>query len=213
MELTPPYTMVISGQTGSGKTYFVNNLLQNIETTHDRDFDLIILAFSIMQPIYMKLKAKLGEKLELVEGFPTDKLNEITESTENKNILLILDDMMVELENDKRIAVLFTKMRHRSVSTIFLVQNLYHEGKYMRTVTRNSHYLVIFENPRDASMISTLGRQVFPETPKFLIDAFNQATKKPFGYLLLDFKPGSDKKLRVREGLFPHEQAFVYLPK
>jgi hypothetical protein len=72
--------------------------------------------------------------------------------------------------------------------------------------------MAIFENPRDAGMINTLGRQVFPTNGKFLPDAFRQATIKPYGYLFLDLKPGSDKRLRVREGVLPSEQTFVYLP-
>lgn len=205
--------MIISGQTGSGKTYLIEKILENIDAMHSQKIDKVILAFSILQKSYVDLKQKLGDMLDLEEGFPDDKITEIMESPTSGNILLILDDLMVELENNKKLAVLFTKMRHKRVSTIFLVQNLYFSGKYMRTVTRNAHYLIIFENPRDTSMISTLGRQVFPSNPKFLPDAFKQAMQKPYGYLLLDFKPGTDKKMMVRQGILPQEQAFVYLPK
>lgn len=213
MELIVPYTMIVSGQTGSGKSLLVENLLKSLEETHSEKIEKIILAFSIIQDGYLRLKESLGDKLELVEGFPGDELDKINESKAEVNTLVVLDDLMVELESDKRVATLFTKMRHKRVSTIFIVQNLYFNGKYMRTITRNAHYLIVFENPRDTSMITTLGRQVFPNKPKFLPDAFRQATQKPFGYLLLDFKPGTDKRLRAREGILPHEQTFVYLPR
>ena len=154
-----------------------------------------------------------NQNVDLVEGFPGEVVERIYKSNANLNTLVILDDMMVETENDKRLPTMFTKMRHKNVSTIFLVQNLYFKSKYMSTVTRNAHYLVIFENPRDASMISTLNRQAYPDHPGFLQDAFRQATEKPYGYLFLDFKPGGDKRLRVREGVLPQEQTFVYLPK
>ena len=51
-------------------------------------------------------------------------------------------------------------------------------------------------------MIKTLGRQVYPDKPNFLPDAFNnmqQATMKPYEYLFLDFKPGGNQTYRVRE--------------
>jgi hypothetical protein len=213
MELITPHTMIVPGQTASGKTVFVSKLIEYADALHDKAFAKIVIAFSILQKIYLDLKGKLGERIELVEGFPDSQLNEIIEGEHDTHTLFILDDMMLELENDKRLPTLFTKMRHRNVSTTFLVHNLYFNSKYMRTVTRNCHYLVIFENPRDASMISTLGRQVYPMQPKFLPDAFRQATLKPYGYLFLDMKPGTDKKLRVREGILPNEQTFVYLPK
>ena len=212
MELVTPYTMVVSGQTGSGKTHFVSELIRHQEILHDRKFDKIILAFTMMQPIYIELRQS-NQNLTLVEGFPGEAVEKICKSEENANTLVVLDDMMIETENDKRLATMFTKMRHRNVSTIFLVQNFYFKSKYMTTVTRNAHYLVIFENPRDASMIATLNRQTYPDHPNFLKDAFRQATEKPYGYLFLDFKPGADRRLRVREGVLPNEQTFVYRPK
>lgn len=199
--------MIVSGQTGSGKTHFVMELLKSEKT-----FENIIVAFSMIQPCYLDLKLK-HEKVTLVEGFPDSEIQRIIEGGRNEPTVVVLDDLMLELENDKRLATLFTKMRHKNISTIFLVQNLYHHSKYMRTITRNSHYLVIFENPRDASMIGTLGRQIFPQNPKFLLDAFRQATVKPYGYIFLDLKPETDKRFRVKEGILPHEQTFIYLPR
>lgn len=205
-QLQVPYTMIISGQTGSGKTVFVEKLLRNQATVHDQPFEKVILAYSIMQPIYLTMQGQVPN-LELVEGFPDD----IQES--DGNTLLILDDLMLDLENDKRLAVMFTKMRHMRISTIFILQNLYHRSKYMTTVTRNAHYMTIFPNPRDSGMIMTLGRQIFPLNSKFLPDAFNQATAKAYGYLFIDLKPQTHEKFRVREGIFPEEQDYVYLPK
>lgn len=210
MNFQTPYTMTVSGQTGSGKTHFVAKLIKNQKNIHDKPFDKIIISFAMLQPIYLELK-KENENVTLVEGYPEDELNAYI--SQNLNILLVLDDMMLELGNDDRLANLFTKMRHQNVSTIFLTQNFYHNGKHIKTVTRNSQYIVIFENPRDLTMIMTLGRQMFPSKPKFLCGAFQQATAKPYGYLLLDLKPGVDKKLRVREGVMPDEQTYVYLPR
>ena len=208
MDLKTPYTMVISGQTGSGKTHFVARLIKNQENLHDKPFDKIILAYTMIQPIYPDLKLQV-KNLILVEGFPEN----LIEQADGQNTLVVLDDMMLETESDKRLAALFTKMRHKNISTIFLVQNLYFKSKYMTTVTRNAQYMTIFENPRDGSMIKTLGRQVYPDKPKFLPDAFTQAMSKPYGYLFLDFKPGEDKRYRIREGILPDEQTYVYLPK
>ena len=75
------------------------------------------------------------------------------------------------------------------------------------------YYIVVFKNPRDASQIATLARQMYPGKSQFLIDAFVDATAKPFGYLLIDLKPDTEEKYRVRTGIFPGELQFVYLPK
>lgn len=77
----------------------------------------------------------------------------------------------------------------------------------------NAHYIVLFKNPRDAVQVATLARQMYPGQSKFLVEAFKNATEKPFGYLLLDLKPDTDEKYRVRTGIFPGDTHYVYLPK
>ena len=77
----------------------------------------------------------------------------------------------------------------------------------------NAHYIVLFKNPRDAMLVSTLARQMYPGQNKFLVEAFKNATEKPFGYLLLDLKPDTDEKYRIRTNIFPDERQYVYIPK
>ena len=60
----------------------------------------------------------------------------------------------------------------------------------------NAHYLVLFKNPRDVTQISTLGRQMYVARSKFLVEAFKDATAKPFGYLLLDLKADTPEIIR-----------------
>ena len=38
---------------------------------------------------------------------------------------------------------------HRNLSVIYTVQNLFHQGKGNRSKSLNSHYLVLYKNPRD----------------------------------------------------------------
>ena len=63
------------------------------------------------------------------------------------NNVIILDDMMDEATEDKRISNLFTRGRHDNLSVIFLTQNLFHKNQ--REISLNSDYMVIFKNPRD----------------------------------------------------------------
>ena len=96
---------------------------------------------------------------------------------------------------------------------MYPTQNLLYKSKQTRTMSLNAHYIVLFKNPRDAMQISTLGRQMYPGQNKFLVEAFKNATEKPFGYLLLDLKPDTDEKYRVRTNIFPDERQYVYIPR
>ena len=77
----------------------------------------------------------------------------------------------------------------------------------------NAHYIVLCKNPRDAMQVATLARQMYPGQSKFLVEAFKNATEKPFGYSLLDLKADTDEKYRVRTNIFPDETQYVYVSK
>ena len=76
----------------------------------------------------------------------------------------MLDDQMIDASNDKRIVNLFTRgSHHRNLSVIYMVQNLFDQGKGSRSTSLNSHYLVLFKNPRDNKLqILTLAKQMYP---------------------------------------------------
>ena len=83
----------------------------------------------------------------------------------------------------------------------------------MRTLSLNSHYLIMFKNPRDHLQIANLSRQMYPGRSHFLIEAFEDATKESHGYLLIDLKPDTDDQLRIRTGIFPSDKLIVYVHK
>jgi hypothetical protein len=92
------------------------------------------------------------------------------------------------------------------------MQNLFPKGSEMRNISLNSNYIVLMKNSRDRAQIRHLARQIYPGKSKFLIDAYEEATKEPYGYLLLDFRNTTPDKIRVRTGIFPGETMFAYSP-
>lgn len=195
--LVHPSTCIISGPTGSGKSVFVKKLIDH------RMFQPmpknIIYCYGAFQPLFNTMKNVVFE-----EGLPS-YLNNVQDT------LIIVDDLMSELGGDTRLSKLFTKgSHHRNISIIFIVQNLFHQGKEMRNINLNSHYLVLFKNPRDKSQVTHLARQMFPGKNKSFQEIFHDATSPAFGYLLLDFHPMTDEHLRMRTGIFPGDKHYVY---
>lgn len=106
----------------------------------------------------------------------------------SKNNIVIINDLMMQSEQDKSILNLFTvDSHHQNISVFFLSQNLLSQGKYMRTISLNCHYIILMNNPRDRSQINFLARQIFPTHSKFLVESYIDATSTQFGYLFLDF--------------------------
>lgn len=145
-------------------------------------------------------------EVEFVEGIP-DESKFTGEST-----LLVIDDLMGE--TDSRITRLFTRgSHHRNVSVLYLVQNMFSKNKEHRTISLNCHYLVIFKNPRDASQIENLSKQMYPGKSRFMREVYKNATEPPHGYLLIDLRQGTPDHLRLRTNIFPNEHQVVYLQK
>ena len=72
--------------------------------------------------------------------------------------------------------------------------------------------MVVFKNPRDASQMSHLARQMYPGRVKFVQEAFKDATSVPYGYLLVDLKQDTPEDMRLRTAIFPDDGVqYVYL--
>jgi hypothetical protein len=198
LEWKHPFTAIVAGPTGCGKTSFVLKFVEHAAQVVVPAPSHILWCYGTYQDIFHKVS-----NVDFHEGIPD--INDI-----QKGSLVILDDLMHEA--DDRVNKIFTKYsHHKDVSVMFLTQNIFH--KNARTMTLNSHYLVLFKNPRDAAQISFLARQIFPSKPKFMMEAFADATSKPFTYLVVDLKADTEDNLRLRSGIFPEELNYAYLPK
>ena len=191
-----PFTAIIAGMTGSGKTVLLRQLLQDNKYTLSGLGPIKILwSYGVWQDLYNQPID--GIEVNYLEGLPSqDDLSLM------KPNILVIDDLMTELGGNKNLANLFTKgSHHNNLSIFFIVQNLFHQGPQMRTISLNSHYMILMKNPRDKSQISHLARQLYPENMKFLIEAYNDATSQRYGYLVVDMKQDTPAKVRVRTRL------------
>ena len=74
---------------------------------------------------------------------------------------------MNETKDNTEILDIFTKKsHHRNISIILLTNNIFAKDTCMRTMSLNSHYLMLFNNPRDRSQIKFLARQVSPSNSR-----------------------------------------------
>ena len=204
MLLQHPFTCIISGPTGCGKTSLVKSLiLKNVISPRP---ETITWLFAEDQPLYKDLGSVNFEK-----GIPEDIETRFNPSKKN---LLIIDDLMTELHSDSRLTRIFSVgSHHRNLSVIFIVHNLFHQGREMRNISLNSHYLILFKNPRDKQQVSTLARQMYPTSWRFLVEAYSDATSKAHGYLLLDLKPTTKEQYRIRTRILPGEVDLIYIEK
>ena len=123
--------------------------------------------------------------------------------------LVVIDDLMADATKNEQVCTLFTKgSHHRNISVVCLMQNLFYKGKENRTMSLNSHYLVLFKNPRDQQQMSVLGRQMYPNQRNLLVEEYRKATVEPHGYLVVDLKQDTNENRRLITHIFePHVQS------
>jgi len=201
-----PFTMLISGPSGCGKTELVKLLLYNKHIMFDVEFNEIIWHYAVWQPSYEVIK-KVAPKIRFVRGIPSEE-----EYSKNKvPKLLILDDLMKETKGDV-VGTLFTRgSHHNNLSVIYIVQNLFpNQGKgkgEQRDISLNTKYMLLFKNPRDGQQPLILGVQM--GMSKFISEAYRIATKRPHGYLMVDFTQNADEDMRYRTLISPQDSMNV----
>lgn len=210
VRLKHPFPAIVAGLTCCGKTQFVKLLLESGEDVFDGVFKNIIYCYAIFQPAYDEMQRTIPN-ITFIEGVPADLESMINPSIRN---LVLIDDLMTELCSNPRITNLFTKgCHHRNLSVIFILQNIFHRGKELTDMSLNCHYLILFKSPRDSSQVNHLARQIFPGNVKYMTESFEDATARPYGYLLCDLKPETPNDFRLRTNIFPGETQYAYVKK
>lgn len=208
-----PSTFSISGATGSGKTTWLFKVLSEKEELFSPEPPHSILyCYGVWQELFENMEKNIPN-LSFHEGLPSeDNINDITKN--NQHNIIILDDLMREVIKNTDMELLFTRgSHHKKLTVIYLNQNMFCQGKNARTISLNSHYIVLFRNLRDCSQIQKLGQQLYPGKGNLLVEAYKSCTQSPFGYLVIDLSPRSDEKYRLRTKIFQSEDTIIFQPR
>lgn len=192
MALKLNHSMIIAGPSNCGKTVLITKLIKNKNEYFDKPIKRVLWCYGENHP---RIKNVVYH-----EGIPDlDMLKE--------GDLLILDDLAFDANKD--VTTIFTRISHnRKLFTIFVTQNMFANGN--RTRSLNTHYFILFRNPRDACQISVLARQM--GTP--LNEIFNMVTKNnPYSYLFIDLTATTPDAIRLQSGILKNEIQKYYIPK
>lgn len=205
-----PFGARVIGPTQAGKSHFVIKLIQKASSYISPPPTKIYWAYGEQNLKQMQqIQHHSPIPVHFIEGLP-----DVEEFAADETNLLILDDLMSAASGSTAVSNLFTRTsHHRNMSVILILQNLFHQGKSMRDISLNAKYTILFKNPHDKGQIKHLGRQAFPEHPNFLISAYEQATARPHGYIIIDFDQYTEESDRVKTGIFPPEVPITFKPK
>ena len=135
------------------------------------------------------------------------KLSEdLCEINARYNKIIILDDLMAEATDSPVVS----RGHHRNASVILLLQNMFPKGKYNTDISRNAQHLALFRSPSDRKQIGIIAERMFGKNRVHFMNAYYKETEKPYGYLLVDNKPGTSADNQILADLFGECYAYHF---
>lgn len=190
--------MILSGPSNSGKSTICYNLIRYRNEIIQSNVNLRV-RYHI--PINHKIYAPqdLKNEISFFEGLPEFDLID-------EQCLIIIDDFGNGINNE--IVDAFTRFsHHKGISIVLVTHNLFPQtnGNLFRTASLNSGYFLITKNYRNKQQIGVLATQIHPQKRKSVISCFEDAIKRPYGYLCVDCTQETDDALRWRTNIFPSD--------
>ena len=105
---------------------------------------------------------------------------------------------------------LFTQGRHRNASVTLLLQNMFPKGRCNTDISRNAQYLALFRSPSDRKQMGIIAECMFDTNTVHFMNAHYKETEKPYGYLLVDNKPGTPPNNQILADLFGECYAYHF---
>ena len=199
-----PATICIAGPTSSGKTTIAGKIASYKKILFDKPPGFTVLCYSEDQDLYDDLYNK-GHVNKLLKGYPSyHDLSIILKAHKKEGSLLIIDDSLQGITED--ITKIFFQLSHHSnTSCCFISQNLFYDNKHYRSLTMNCMYKFLTNNPGNKTQIFHLAKQISPYNTNYIVQAYNKATSKSYGYLLIDLHQRTPLVLMLRTHIFPDE--------
>ena len=209
--LDHPYRVLIIGGSGSGKTNALSNLIKN-----DPDIDKIYLytkdpyeskyQFLINKRESTRLK-HFNDPKAFIEY--SNNMQDIYKNIDEYNadnerkILIVFDDMIGDMINNKKLNSIVTKLfirgRKLNISIVLITQSYLKVPKDVRLNFTN-FFIMKIPNKRELQQIAL--NHSSDINSKDFIKIYKKYTAEPYSFLVNDATLASDNPLRFRKNLF-----------
>ena len=209
-------THLVVGPSASGKTVRVAEILRLKDhiLADGENIQNVVFCFASWQSEYQKLKDE-GVVTKWINKMPTNQeFMELVEPyVDHGGSVVVIDDFMSAIGPDLDEIVRVTS-RHMNTTTFMLFQSLFPVHKLARQISLNVKFIHIHKNPRENAQIQYLARQLMPYSYKWIVQAYHEATKKPYSCFLIDLTQECAPDLRFRSRYLIHEfPMVVWRPK
>lgn len=199
----PGRGIILGGASASGKTTYCVSLINQF-ISEGAKFERCILLYEVHQKLYdaINMPVTAYESVDDIIALSEDQYNDS---------ILIIDDKQLQLQGAflSLINKLYTVIAHHRNLTIFLMlQNIYGDETKLKTILRNSAYLVIFRSQHASQMLSQIQKNFYPGLRGVLYAASAHSFKN-CNYLFIDLITNSQYSLKSGV-LIDQSPSFVY---
>ena len=231
-----PFFMLVVGPSQTGKTTWILNFikhfsfinpghtLQNVLFLHMAEFnnlpdmDYGNINFHSVKSNMSENESKVDEEIiATIEKFKkkVETPENEDDDDEHKHNLIIMDDMMLAVGSRRKMMhyveeLVTRKCHHENINYIFVIQDLMFSSSKFRMLFSNANY-ILFPNKSDRNVKHILRLRGYnvKEIAELLKQAFN-SEEKAHPYLLLDSTVKFFENVRIRQGIFPNENLYVF---
>ena len=194
----------ISGPSGCGKTSFAASFFRNAGELMEEEPRRICYFYQLYQPAFDQMKRELGSKIYFFEGMPDGESLENIVDSSPRPLILTFDDLSLEI-NEHIVNLFQVWSHHREVSIFLILQNFFGKSKN-RDVSLSATHVGLFKSPRDKQTALNLGKQIYPGRASSFVKLFEEATREPHSYLILDLQQKTNDNLRLLSNILPEQR-------
>ena len=199
--LRQPSLTLIVGKTGTGKTNLLCNLLyDSLKWTK-----LYVNAKDLTEDKYVTLLEACQNAQNVNKKQPLETFFQFTNEPDNivsvddlnpKEInLIIFDDFVTDRAANEKINDLCIRGRKKNSTIIYLAQSYFDIPKIVRL---QASYLIFFKIDDSREIGNIFQNHNLGLDKKMFFNVFNQATKEPYSFLLID-NVTNDDNLKIRK--------------
>jgi hypothetical protein len=189
------FRMLLAGPSGSGKSQMIFNLIKYRKQMFLCPFSYIMYCRPPNPSSKdVNFENKLKEACDFIQfhdGLPN--FEEISYISGEK--LIILDDLILAVVSNSDVFNAITVgSNHHNINIILTTQNLYLQGKFSKTLLRNTTEKILFKDKSDKQWLETQSKQMFGDQeflPRAMSWLQQNISNSYEHYILLDQNPKS----------------------
>eukprot|EP00794_Sanderia_malayensis_P021401 gene21401-biopygen17180 len=222
--LKTPCTMMVGGKSKSGKTELLFDLLRQWRFITDDTAGTYTKRMywfygtenrkqlNHVKAIYDGFRDELQDAkdrsitLRTIRGLESQEAQ--TAKEEMSDAIVVLDDLMEEMTKNDKISLFFTReSHHRNLCMFFLWQDIFPKHKHGSTISKNTDYKIIFDNPSCRDSVRRMLGKIYPkakqagEVTQKILDALEHTPTNSYPFVSLNCGPNELSETRIVSNL------------